>query len=251
MRATVLGAFDHQAVPFEAVVEAVGPVRSLRHEPVLQVMLVLQNQADAARGLELPGVAVAPFAAEQETAQFELLVDLTETAEGLAGALSYASALFERASAERLAGQFCRVLAGIAAEPETAVRALPLLRRRSGQRWSRASTPRRRTIRGARCWSCSRIRSCARRRRWRWSMASVRSSYRALAAASRRLGRLPDRAGGGSGDGGGGVRGALGGADRGHCSGCSRRAAATCRSTPSIRRSGWASCWPMRRRRWC
>ena len=127
VRTTVLEAFDHQAVPFEAVVEAVGPVRSLRHGPVVQVMLVLQNQQDAGRGLELPGITVAPFAAEQGTAQFELLVDLTETAAGLAGSLSYASALFDRSSAERLAAQFCRVLAGIAAEPATAVRALPVL----------------------------------------------------------------------------------------------------------------------------
>ena len=126
-RSTVLSAFDHQEVPFEAVVEAVGPVRSLRHEPVVQVMLVLQNDADAGRGLELEGVAVSPFAVGQETSQFELQVDLTETADGLVGTLSYASALFERSSAERLAAQFGRLLSGIASAPETAVHALPVL----------------------------------------------------------------------------------------------------------------------------
>ena len=190
VRTTVLEAFDHQAVPFEAVVEAVGPVRSLRHGPVVQVMLVLQNQQDAGRGLELPGITVAPFAAEQGTAQFELLVDLTETAAGLTGSLSYASALFDRSSAERLAAQFCRVLAGIAAEPATAVRALPVLGPAeraevvAGFNATAAAYPRDRTVLDL---------FEAQVMRTPQAIAVVdgerETSYRALASAARRLGR--------------------------------------------------------------
>src|SRR5258708_12078985 len=104
-------------------------------------MLVLQNQADAARELELDGVAISRFAIEQETSQFELLVDLKETSEGLVGTLSYASALFDRSSAERLAAQFCRLLSGIVSSPETAVHELPVLQESERPAFVPGSTP--------------------------------------------------------------------------------------------------------------
>jgi non-ribosomal peptide synthetase component F len=104
-------------------------VRSLSHAPLLQVMLVLQNQRDVAaeRQLVLPDVAVTRFAAERATAQFELTLNLTETASGLAGTLEYASALFDAASAERLASRFGLLLAGIVANPEGLVADLPVM----------------------------------------------------------------------------------------------------------------------------
>jgi len=128
-RAMVLSAFEHQAVPFEAVVEAVRPVRSLSHAPLFQVMLVLQNQDGAAAGqdLDLPDVAVTPVAVDGETAQFDLSLDIAPAAAGLEGSLSYASALFDAATAQRLAARFGLLLAGIAAAPETLVAALPVM----------------------------------------------------------------------------------------------------------------------------
>jgi len=110
-------------------VEAVRPVRSLSHAPLFQVMLVLQNQDGAAAGqdLDLLDVAVTPVAVDGETAQFELSLDLTPTAAGLEGSLSYASALFDAASAARIAQRFALLLAGIAAAPEMLVAELPLM----------------------------------------------------------------------------------------------------------------------------
>jgi len=128
-REVVLSAFEHQAVPFGTVVEAVSPVRSLSHAPLLQVMLVLQNQTDAVaeQALALPEVTVAPFATEMAMAHFELSLSLTETMAGLVGTLSYASALFDPATAQRLAARFGLLLAGIAAAPEVPVADLPLM----------------------------------------------------------------------------------------------------------------------------
>ncbi|MEM6846913.1 MAG: amino acid adenylation domain-containing protein [Pseudomonadota bacterium] len=123
----VLGAFEHQQVPFEAVVEALSPARAMGHAPLVQVMLVLQNTPDADAALTLPGVAVALFDQSAETAQFELSLDLTETAEGLAGTLSFASQVFDRETVERLGAMFVRLLGAVAAAPEALVADLPLM----------------------------------------------------------------------------------------------------------------------------
>ncbi|HLY58689.1 MAG TPA: amino acid adenylation domain-containing protein, partial [Stellaceae bacterium] len=126
-RVVALDAFEHQATPFEAVVEAAQPARSLSHQPLLQVMCVLQNTPDAAAALTLDGVEVQAFDGEGQTAQFELNLDLSETEAGLAGALSYAAQLFDRSTAERLAAMLVRLLDAAAAAPETALADLPLL----------------------------------------------------------------------------------------------------------------------------
>ncbi|MFG5382690.1 condensation domain-containing protein, partial [Yoonia sp. R2-816] len=115
----VLSASEHEAVPFEAVVEAVSPVRSLSHAPLVQVMCVLQNTPDASSALALEGVEASAFADEAGTAKFDLSLNLTETGEGLVGRLSYASQLFDRETAERLVSMYGRVLDAVVSSPET------------------------------------------------------------------------------------------------------------------------------------
>ncbi len=126
-RAIVLAALENQDVPFEAVVEAMRPKRSLSHAPLMQTML-LQSQSDVLeRELNLPGVEVRTFETEEVAAQFELSISLSETADGLEGALTYQKSLFDHASAERFVGHFLVLLAGIAADAGRSVSALPLL----------------------------------------------------------------------------------------------------------------------------
>ncbi|MFF5928481.1 amino acid adenylation domain-containing protein [Streptomyces hydrogenans] len=126
VRGAVLAALEHQDVPFEQVVDAVGPVRSAARHPLFQVMLSLQN--NAAGALELPGLRVEALRlGRYRSLPCDLLLDLTEADGGLEGSLVYALDLFDHATAERLAECFARFLADATARPTRPVRELDLL----------------------------------------------------------------------------------------------------------------------------
>ena len=125
VRHVTLAAQDHQAVPFEKLVEALHPERNRSYAPVFQVMFALQNVPPAV--LALPGVTAQPVALETGTAKFDVTLLLTETERGLAGTLEYSTELFEAATMSRLAGHYQRLLEGIAANPQQRLAALPLL----------------------------------------------------------------------------------------------------------------------------
>jgi amino acid adenylation domain-containing protein len=125
VRTVTLDAFRHQDVPFEKLVEEIRPERSLSHTPLFQAMLTLQNAPR--EELELPGLRLAPLALEGGTAKFDLLLELTEDASGIAGTLHYRTEMFEAATAERLVGHFQRLLAGTTGDPTTRISELPWL----------------------------------------------------------------------------------------------------------------------------
>jgi amino acid adenylation domain-containing protein len=126
VREATLGAFAHQEVPFEKLVEEIHPARSLGHSPVFQVMFAYQNVPEEA--WELPGLSVAGVPHEGATAQTDLALSLTPAGEGgLWGTLEYATDLFDAATAERLAAQLATLLAAAVRAPATPVSALPLL----------------------------------------------------------------------------------------------------------------------------
>ncbi len=138
VRETALGAFAHQDLPFEQLVEELRPVRSLERSPLFQVMLVLQNQAQAAPALAGIGAEVLSLATE--TAKFELTLSLAETEDGLSGELEYDSDLYDRATAERLLLHLERALRFLSERPEGRLAELSLLsreeRRRLTQDWN-------------------------------------------------------------------------------------------------------------------
>ena len=104
VRQTTLKAYEHQDVPFEQVVEALQPERSLSHSPLFQVMFVLQN---APMGeLELPGVTLSELHPESTIAKFDLYLSMTETDQGLVGSWEYNTDLFDGSNIERMAGHF-------------------------------------------------------------------------------------------------------------------------------------------------
>ncbi|MGM1058012.1 amino acid adenylation domain-containing protein [Saccharothrix sp. Mg75] len=119
VRETALDAYAHQDLPFECLVEALNPERSLAHNPLFQVMLVLDN--DPRAEFALPGLDVDQLPPPGNAAKFDLAFRLTERPE-LTGVLEYATDLFEHATAEALVHRWQRLLAEAVADPDRPLR---------------------------------------------------------------------------------------------------------------------------------
>ena len=116
VRESTFGAYAHQDLPFDALVEILRPERSAAFAPLFQVKLNLNNMPLPA--LELPGLAIAPLAVERGTAQFDWIWNVYESDGGWLLAVEYATDLFEAATAERLLADFEALLAAAVASPE-------------------------------------------------------------------------------------------------------------------------------------
>jgi amino acid adenylation domain-containing protein len=125
VREAALGAYEHQEVPFERLVEALRPERSLSHSPLFQVMFSLDHAGD--RPLDLAGVRVARVAADTSSTQFDLTLGLTARGDSLRAAVEYSTDLFERATVERMVARLARVLEQVTADPGVRLSALELL----------------------------------------------------------------------------------------------------------------------------
>ncbi|QMU77965.1 amino acid adenylation domain-containing protein [Streptacidiphilus sp. PB12-B1b] len=126
VREVDLAAFGQADVPFERLVEAVNPARSLAYHPLFQVMLVLQNAGGG--GLSLPGVSAAAVEdLSAGAAKFDLTFNLQEGPEGISGTLTYATSIFDRSTAEGLVDRLVRLLEAVVADPELPVSRLRVL----------------------------------------------------------------------------------------------------------------------------
>ncbi|WNG57633.1 AMP-binding protein [Archangium gephyra] len=125
VREVTLGAYAHQEVPFEKLVEELRPERDLSRGPLFQVMFVLQNAP--AKEVKLEGLTLAGVEGEGKTSKFDLTLGLVETEQGLAGGMEFNSDLYEVATVERLLGHL-RVLLEVAVRaPEKRLKELPLM----------------------------------------------------------------------------------------------------------------------------
>ncbi|MBX9399673.1 amino acid adenylation domain-containing protein [Lysobacter sp. BMK333-48F3] len=125
-RETLAFAYSAQDVPFERVVDAVRPARSLAHAPLFQAMLNYDNTPAGA--LDLAGLRVEPLRLEQATTHFDLTLALSDDGERIQGRLEYATDLFDAATAQRWAGHLLSLLESLTqAAPSTAVDALDVL----------------------------------------------------------------------------------------------------------------------------
>ncbi|RYZ40223.1 MAG: amino acid adenylation domain-containing protein [Myxococcaceae bacterium] len=124
VRATTLGAYEHQDVPFEKLVEELQPARDLSRPPLIQVIFGLQNLPDTE--LRLPALTLRPVDVALATAKFELDLTLGRTPEGFKGLLAYSTDLFEADTARRLMEDWSLLLEEALAQPEAALDALPL-----------------------------------------------------------------------------------------------------------------------------
>ncbi|MBW4477607.1 MAG: amino acid adenylation domain-containing protein [Tolypothrix brevis GSE-NOS-MK-07-07A] len=125
VREVALGAYAHQDLPFELLVEQMQPQRSLSHAPLFQVMFVLQNAPMS--GLELPGLTLTQLESDSGSAQFDLTLYMTETESGLVGSFEYNTDLFAQSSIQRMVGHLQTLLEAIVANPQRRLSDLPLL----------------------------------------------------------------------------------------------------------------------------
>ncbi|MDH6626474.1 amino acid adenylation domain-containing protein [Streptomyces sp. LBL] len=125
-RATVLDAFDHQEVPFARLVDELQPQRDLSRTPLYQVGFTLHEwRYDA---FELPGLRTEPFLLSDGVAKCELTLQVQERPDGGFDAqLQYATALFDEATARRMARHFALLLDDAVHRPGVPVSALEFL----------------------------------------------------------------------------------------------------------------------------
>ncbi|MDO7929211.1 amino acid adenylation domain-containing protein [Pseudomonas sp. KFB-139] len=126
VKASTLGAFSHQELPFEHVVETLNPARSLGHSPVFQSMLALKN-GDAEPALQLPGLTLSAEDYEHRSTQFDLSLSLTDDGTDLTGSVEYASDLFDDSTIARFMSHFQTLLDGLLGNDLQTISRLPLL----------------------------------------------------------------------------------------------------------------------------
>ncbi|OUL31349.1 non-ribosomal peptide synthetase [Nostoc sp. 106C] len=139
LRDVTLGAYSHQDLPFEKLVEELHPERNLSHHPLFQVVFGFQNAPMSA--LELPGLEPSFINIDIKKTRFDLEMHLWkcfenfrslwgakwQLSEGIRGVIVYNSDLFEQATITRMLGHFKMLLSSIVTNPEQAIAHLPLL----------------------------------------------------------------------------------------------------------------------------
>ncbi|HHH41043.1 MAG TPA: non-ribosomal peptide synthetase, partial [Chloroflexi bacterium] len=125
VREVALGAYAHQDLPFEMLVDALQPERDLSHTPLFQVMFVLQDTPTGSH--RLSHLTLSPVEAETGIAKFDLTLSMAEEGGLLGGMVEYNTDLFDAATIERMIAHFQTLLEGVVADPNRPIAELPLL----------------------------------------------------------------------------------------------------------------------------
>jgi amino acid adenylation domain-containing protein len=135
VREVALGAYAHQDLPFEKLVEELAPERHLAHAPLFQVLLSFQSTGGPMAGpiagplgaQAAGGLTLSPIEADMAAAKFDLTLAVEERRTALAVGLDYNTDLFDPATAGRLLEQFRALLEAGLAAPQERISALQLL----------------------------------------------------------------------------------------------------------------------------
>ncbi|HEY6330419.1 MAG TPA: amino acid adenylation domain-containing protein, partial [Blastocatellia bacterium] len=125
VREATLGAYAHQDLAFEKLVQELRPERDMSRSPLFQVMLVLQNAPQ--EGFQLRGLNMKGLRVEDTTAEFELTLVFSELKEGLYGTVEFNKTLFEESTIRRMVRHYEQVLASLADDPARSVSGVELL----------------------------------------------------------------------------------------------------------------------------
>jgi len=124
-REVCLGAYEHQDVPFEKLVEDLQPERGASRQPFFRVVFALHNAPVPA--LELPGLSVKAMDVGTTSAKFDLMLNMQDTEKGLVGLFEYKVDLFEDETVSRMVSHFQSLLGSIVARPTAHLSELELL----------------------------------------------------------------------------------------------------------------------------
>ena len=122
-----VGAYAHQDIPFEKLVEEMQPVRALSHSPLFQVMFSYQSAQAASGAGAGSSLLLKPMQVDAPTAMFDLTLNLVETGKEIVGTLEYNTDLFDAATVRRMARHFETLLNGVVENPARAICDLPAL----------------------------------------------------------------------------------------------------------------------------
>ncbi|MCA1566189.1 MAG: condensation domain-containing protein [Acidobacteria bacterium] len=134
VREVALGAYAHQDVPFERLVEEFAPERNTSRTPLVQVAFGFNNSPMPA--MHLPCLTLKPLEIEEDAGRFDLTLWLTDDAGTLAATWYYNTDLFEPATIERTHGHFETLLRNITAQPEACLSAFEMLTEEEKQQQS-------------------------------------------------------------------------------------------------------------------
>jgi len=127
VKETALGAYAHQDIPFERLLEEVHPERSLSRTPLFQAMMVLQNMP--LPPLSLTGLHCEPVELKTFRSNFELTLWCYETGREIKLVLEYATDLFEPATIEAMLQHLRNLLTEVCARPQAGISSLAMLSR--------------------------------------------------------------------------------------------------------------------------
>ena len=125
VKEVTLGAYTHQDLPFEKLVEELHPEGARSEMPFFNVMLVLQNTP--APTLELPGLRLGMLDVDKGTAKLDLSVFVEDTPRGLALTATYKTDLLSHETVERMLGHYRALLQSVAAAPESRISTFSVL----------------------------------------------------------------------------------------------------------------------------
>src|SRR5262249_23484031 len=126
VREVCLGAYAHQDLPFEKLVQELHPSRNLDRGPLFQVVFALENTP--VETIRVPGgLTLTAPPTETGTAKYDLTLHMGHETEGLAGVIEYNTDLFDAATIRRMRDHFQTLLRGAVAHPEQRLSELPLL----------------------------------------------------------------------------------------------------------------------------
>ncbi len=132
VKTVCLGAYAHQDLPFEQLVEELQPQRDLARNPLFQVMLNLLNTPMGGTGDSTPqapgdGLTMTPLTPSGGSSLFDLQGYVMLSDAGIDIAWEYATDLYAAPTIERISRSFAAVLSALAADPEARLSDLPLL----------------------------------------------------------------------------------------------------------------------------
>lgn len=125
VKTVTLGAYAHQDIPFDHLVQALHPDHKPGQNPFFQVVFNLQNTPDS--DWAVPGLALTPIELDNGTSKFDLFLELAEQPAGLSGYFEYSTDLFKAATITRMSRHLIGLLNAIVANPDCSIATLSLL----------------------------------------------------------------------------------------------------------------------------